>query len=276
MAYGSGFNIADFKSIIESKGPLRSNLYLVSFQQSTTFQNSLLFFTDSVNIPSVDMDSQQIRRYGYGPIESVPFRPVFTPLTMSFIVEATQQNVLNSIINSMSFISPFNGYSNMYTGNISIFNGGGDTGPGYPYEVAFKGDYEFNLSVYVYNEKSDTIMTYTFNQCYVKSVGGISLGWGNNDSYMKADVTFQYTDFSLNRVYSTSIGNAGNLSQIKSIIGKSGLTQTYSPDQVPQSVADAINVNNAQILQNAPDYNNSVLNKDASQNSIATTRSELP
>jgi len=236
----TGFNINEFKSRVLNQGVLKTNLYLVNFQQSRQFQNGLMFFTEAVNIPAIDLFTQQIRRYGYGPVENVPFRPVFTPMSMTFIVEASQQNILATVLNSVSSISSFMNYNNMSTV---------DSNGSLPYEVDYKSNYEFNLDVYVYNEQQDDILTYTFRNCYAKQVGGISLGWGNNDQYMKADVVFEYTDYSINAFNSNQGGGIlGAVNSLQRILGIANTIETFNAIKRPQSVNDMINQANARAI----------------------------
>jgi hypothetical protein len=56
---------------------------------------------------------------------------------------------------------------------------------------------EFDITVTIYDEKSNEVMTYTFKNCYAKQVGGVDLGWGNTDQYIRTSVDFAFTDFSI-------------------------------------------------------------------------------
>lgn len=182
------FNISEFKTNALKRGLLKQNLYEVDFTSASLGDTKALkFFTEAVNIPAVDMDTQQIRRYGYGPVENVAFRPVFTPMNMTFIVESGKKNILDSVITFISSITNFMDYATMSTNSTS----------GLPYEVAYKEDYKFSLKVTVFNEQEDDILLYTFRDCYAKQISGIGLSWAANDAYIKADVIFNYTDFSI-------------------------------------------------------------------------------
>ena len=235
---GSGFSISEFKSNAMQNGLLKKNLYMVNFIASP-FPQNFVFLTDSVHIPQVNLETAQIRRYGYGPMESVPFRPVFSSMTITFMVDGSQQNVLSSVLNSISSIAPFMNYNDMNsTGKVNIY---GASQTPTAYELAYKSDYSFDLEVYVYNEFQDNVLVYTFRDCFAQTVGGISLGWGDTDSLMKADVTFTFTDYSLNTLASDSTGFGG----LQSILGLPSLVSTFNAIVHPQSIMDAINVNNA-------------------------------
>ena len=77
------------------------------------------------------------------------------------------------------------------------------------YEVKYKNKLEFDMKITIYNEeglvKSD-IMVYTFKECYAKQVGGIDLGWGSNDQYVRTSVDFAFTDFSIDSAPEIGIG----------------------------------------------------------------------
>jgi hypothetical protein len=211
---------------------------MVSFKNSAQFSGDLMFFTDSLSIPSVDLDTQQIRRYGYGPVENVAFRPVFTPLQMTFIVESSQRNVLASALQSISGITSFMNYNTISSPNSL----------GYPYEVGYKKDYEFGISVYVYNESENVIMTYDFRQCYAKTLGSIGLGWGSNDQYMRADIQFQFTDYTINATDINQLDGVNSLSPLQNVLGNYGSQNFISALQNPQSVSDALNLANSRTL----------------------------
>jgi hypothetical protein len=68
------------------------------------------------------------------------------------------------------------------------------------YEVKYKKKLEFDMVITIYNEEGldkSKIMLYTFKECYAKQVGGIDLGWGSNDQYVRTSVDFAFTDFSI-------------------------------------------------------------------------------
>lgn len=247
-----GFSINEFKSVILKNGVLKNNLYLVNFQQAKAFPGNLMFFTESVNIPAVDMDTQQIHRYGYGPVEQVPFRPVFTPLSMSFLVEATQRNVLAAMMNAISSTSAFMNYTTMSSG-VSVF--GGST-QATPYEVAYKSAYTFNLEVYVYNEQQDKILIYSFRDCFARTVSGTQLAWANENQMLRIDVTFSYTDYSIltsdSIIAATSADDTNSITNLQYILGQSSLSDTFNALKNPLNVLNAININNAASLIGFP------------------------
>jgi len=237
-----GFDINEFKHNVLRDGYLKPSLYLVKFSAATkTFGRNLIFYTDSVNLPPADVATSKVLRYGYGPEEDVITRPVFAPMSIKFLVAANSKNALTAAMNYMNGTTNFMNYRSM-NDNTTLFGSSGN-----PYEVAYKDDYRFGLDVYVYNDVDQNILTYTFRDCLAKTVGGISLGWGSTDQLISTDVTFLYTDFTVQTAglsSNLSGSNINALGLLQSVLGFASLSQTVSAIQYPQSVADAINVSN--------------------------------
>jgi hypothetical protein len=183
-----GFNISTFKSMALSPGLMKPTLYNVTINRLNKVYQ---FLTEAVALPTVGVDTQAIRRHGYGPVDYVPFRPVFQDsVRISLITQASKANALTQFLNSVSEISPFMNYKTMGTKESKIN----------AYEVKYKKKLEFDMVITIYNEEGldkSKIMLYTFKECYAKQVGGIDLGWGSNDQYVRTSVDFAFTDFSI-------------------------------------------------------------------------------
>jgi hypothetical protein len=185
-----GFNISTFKSMALSPGLMKPTLYNVTISINR-LDRVYQFLTEAVALPTVGVDTQAIRRHGYGPVDYVPFRPVFQDsVRISLITQASKANALTQFLNSVSEISPFMNYKTMGTKESKIN----------AYEVKYKKKLEFDMVITIYNEEGldkSKIMMYTFKECYAKQVGGIDLGWGSNDQYVRTSVDFAFTDFSI-------------------------------------------------------------------------------
>lgn len=189
-----GFNISNFKYNALKSGLLRPTLYDVTI---TRLDRIYQFLTEAVALPTVGVDTQAIRRYGYGPLEYVPFRPVFQDsVRMNLITQATKSNSLTQFLLSISEISPFMNYNTMASQTVSANK------QSKPYEVQYKKNIEFDILVTIYDENSNKVMNYTFKNCYAKQVGGVDLGWGNTDQYIRTSVDFAFTDFSIDSAMS--------------------------------------------------------------------------
>jgi len=184
------FSIADFKGQVLKNGLVKSNLYEVYFSPKRLDSQTLKFYTESVTLPAIELETSTIHRYGYGPSDQYVFRPVFTSLSIDFMVEATDTNSLTTMLGELTNIANFMGYPSI--------NGKTLTGA-YPYEIEYKKNYIFDLKVKIYNEKEDQITEYNFRDCFAKQIGSIQLGWGLNDQLLRLPVTFSYTDYSISQ-----------------------------------------------------------------------------
>lgn len=239
----AGFNIDEFKSYISKNGLLKDNLYLVNFVQAQNkngdIPTNLFFYTSSVQIPGVDLSTLSIKRYGYGPTEQYPDRPVFNMLNMTFMVEANQKNVVTGFMSMLTSATNFARYNDMG----SIIN----NQKTYPYEVAYRNTYIFNLEVYVYNEIGAGIMIYEFRNCFAKTVDSINLNWASTDNLLKIGVSFSFTDFGINTVTGSSIDQVQSLLNTSALFGiQTG--QLATALYQPQTLNDMINRNNGRVI----------------------------
>jgi hypothetical protein len=230
-----GFSISEFRSNVLQNGYLKPSLYLVNFSPAAKgfIGRDLFFYTDTLAIPAVDLATQTIYRYGYGPEEQVALRPIFQPMTIDFMVQASAQNILTEALNYMTGVSAFMNYNSMVDPNgLPTYGGSGG-----PYEMAYKNDYKFDLAVYMYNDIGTQLLTYTFRDCLAKTVGGLSLSWASTDQYIKSSVTFVYTDYTL-----TTEGVSSGVS-------------SSSTTTVPETIQDMMNtgVANTALLNTTPD-----------------------
>jgi hypothetical protein len=233
-----GFSINEFRSNVLNKGILKNNLYLVRFQFGK-FPEELVFYTNSVQIPAADLATADIRRYGYGPLERVPYRPIFNDMTMDFYTEASSKSALEVMMKKISGTANFMNYKDFATDSTN------------PYEVAYKNDISFDIEVYIYNENTEKIITYNFRECFARQVGSIQLSWESENSLLKTNVGFSFTDFSVNMEDAVKSDNINKLSPLQKILQLGTIAQTISAIKRPQSVGDAINIlNNANVVKN--------------------------
>lgn len=204
----SYFNINSFRSEIWRNGSLPTHSYIVQFSpflaRSETaeplgsfiknFNNTLTMRCDSALLPGVNiMTSNDVRRYGYGPIENVPHGVIFNDITLNWIID--DRGFLVKFFNDwVSTIVNYGSYggADMQTetqrGSISFA----------PYEVGYKDDYSNpKMSIFVYNRELDTVMEYQIFDVFPKSVLDTPIQWGEQDTLMKLSVMFSFTDMKI-------------------------------------------------------------------------------
>lgn len=253
----NGFSINEFKSNVLKNGVLRKNLYLVQLF-APGYPQGLMYYTESVNIPAVDLATVNIRRYGYGPVESVPYMPQFQNLSMTIIAEAGQENILTTGLRKISEVVAFQNYTSM-----SASTGGASQVYSTPYEVGYKKDFEFDIKVFVYNEQQDAILIYVFKQCYARQIGSVNLGWGNNDSYLSVDVNFAFTDFSLESTTNPISDALNSLAGLTSAFGLGSTSSVFNALKYPVGIAGAINIfNGVSVATEVPNTGSTWQNPD--------------
>lgn len=239
-----GFNINEFRTTAFRNGVLKNNLYLVRFSPRSGAPRELIYFTDSVSIPMIDSDTQAIQRYGYGPLEYVPFRPVFAPMSMNFIVDSSNQNLVNYTADYMSKLFPFMGYKTM-SARSNPLAGGVAAGA---YEVAYKDDYAFDIEVYVYNETQQSVLIYTFRDCFAKNMSGLDLNWNDTNQLARVTVQFVYTDFGVNASNLLIADGLNAISGLQAALKFKTIPEALNAIQYPATIIDSINVSNAENL----------------------------
>jgi len=259
-----GFSINEFRSNVLNKGLLKNNLYLAYFEPKSKISRELVFYTSNIQIPAADLATVDIRRYGYGPIERYPYRPLFAgDMNMDFYTEASDKSVMQEMFKNLSRTSNFMNYGDFAVDSSKTdvpVPGTEDENTGLPtqtskgpepYLVEYRDNISFNIEVYVYNENSDKIITYRFRDCFVRMVGSVGLSWEQDNTLIKTSVGFAFTDFSVNVADGSSGEGVTSLSSLQSILKLGTIAQTISAIKKPRSVGDAINIlNNATVIRN--------------------------
>ena len=254
----SKFSINAFRAELK-KGVIRSHSYLVvlaPFNISSGVSsllsnslasdaNSLVMRCDSATLPAVRFNlDDNVRRYGYGPVERVPHSVQFNEFTLTWIVDPEAKivsffnNWMNTIVNYQS-----KGGNTMMAprknGRVSFS----------AYEVGYKDDYSNPLmSIFVYNENSDKVIEYKMYDIFPTGINDISLAHGEIDTMLKLSVSFAFTDLEImtpKNVKDTSIadiirqpGAYANYDQ--SVSGG----QTLNAVRLPQSITQTKNTTN--------------------------------
>lgn len=198
------FNINNFRTEINNYGTLPTHSFLVRFapfRGNTTLTAALTNYTtinkdklilrcDNAILPGVTLIKEEaIRRYGYGPTETVPYNVNFGDFTLQWIVD-----------NNSEVIDFFNKWVNLIVNHNS--KGGadmstitGELNDYEPYEVGFKDDYSNSkVSIFVYDRQLNTTVEYNIFDAFPISIQSVNLSWGEENQMMKYNVTFAFTD----------------------------------------------------------------------------------
>lgn len=151
-------------------------------------ESRLTMRCDNAILPTINLlQEQNIRRYGYGPVENVAYGVNVGDFTLQFIVDKQASIVdffeawMNRIVNRDSY------------GGANINNAVGDSKR--PYEVAYKDTYACpSVNVFVYDRAQNTVMEYNIYDVFPTGIQSMNLAWGEENSLMKLNVTFSFTD----------------------------------------------------------------------------------
>jgi hypothetical protein len=240
----SGFDIEEFKSNINTRGVLPTNLFLVTIfakPQIKTFmadeglnEQSLTFFCMKTDLPGINLALESNIVKGIGPLEQFPHSAVFGNITLDFIGDA-KGNIMSFFHNWLNYIVPFN----EVVSNSDDF-----------FKVEYKDTYTCTIEITVYNAQSDKVLIYKIYDAFPSTLSQISMSWGNAADMMTISTEFYYKTWSSERLRIDSITDQSNsLSTIQKLIKAGTIVQTVSSLRKPQSIADIINiVNNANLV----------------------------
>ena len=204
------FDLNSFKSEINKNQTLSNHSYLISFspfklaELNSIFKNvedSLMLRCESATLPGVNMlKDENIRRYGYGPVETVPYGVQYNMLRLSWILDRNSKIMQffnewhNSIVNSNS-----KGGADMLTKNSRNYS---------PYEVGYKDDYSSRkLTIFIYDNKNDTVIEYELFDVFPAFIEDINMSWSDQNNLIKYNVQFSFTDANINTPQNAEIVN---------------------------------------------------------------------
>lgn len=197
----AGFNIRDFTTNIDKKGGLmRNNKFLVripyplGFDTSSVLKNNsrmIELFCDSTSLPGVTINTTEVRRHGYGPVEKFGFAPLFNNLQMTFISDK-QGAMHNFFYNWTKIITNYDvRYGDFNSFNLQIPS----TEDQRAYEISYKSTYISDVEIVVFDENGAETMKVVLRNAYPTAVGDIQMNWNDTNDFVRIPVSFTFTDF---------------------------------------------------------------------------------
>lgn len=194
--------------------------------------------TEAIALPGMAfLTSDNIRRYGYGQIDTRPYGVNITDVNLSFLVDA-KSNIHNFFYRWMNYIIP---------SAITVNDSYSDERKGF-YKAAYKKEYVVPISLTIYNEKFNQILVCTFRDAYPHNIDPIQMNWGSVDEVARMNVGFRYTDFSIKHIglpsdlVSRGSPDGTGLSFLQKLQSGVNVVQTLSSLTKPRSIGDVINI----------------------------------
>lgn len=199
------FDINSFRSEILENDVLPTHSYLVTFAPFragykenapltrfvTNKRNTLVLRCENVVLPTPSLlEEENIRRYGYGPVEKVPYGVQFSDVTMTWLVDKKSEIIeffhqwMNTIVNHDSQ-------------NTLMIGGPKRSGlQEYDaFEVGYKDAYANPIvRVYVYNRQNNTVTNYEMYDVFPMNIQAMNLSWADENEVQKLTITFAYTN----------------------------------------------------------------------------------
>lgn len=207
------FDINSFRAEFSKDNVLSTHSYLVTLSpfrvNSKTGQTLTRFIKNNTSAITMRCDTailpgvrllkdETIRRYGYGPIERVPYSIQFNEITLNWIMDSRAE-VFNFFDTWMHSIVNFDssGGQDMRTprriGNISFS----------PYEIGYKDDYACpKMDIFVYDHQLKQAIIYEIFDVFPSAINDVPVAWGEQDNLLKYSIEFSYTDINIRTPYS--------------------------------------------------------------------------
>jgi hypothetical protein len=200
------FNVSEFRSAIDDKGLMRTNKFLVQFpipakirsQLPDTFQGQKLsFFCKSMPLPGIGILTNDIYRYGYGPLERRPYGTVVNDIMSQFYVDS--ENMVRRWFRNWTrlIINP-----DTSKGINSTWSVTGQSA----YEISYKEDYAVDIRITAFDPEGIPRVSVVLIEAYPNFVGDIVQDWEHKNQNMIMPVAFTFRDW-----YEETIGSSGDI-----------------------------------------------------------------
>ena len=200
------FDINSFRAEIIENDVLPSHSYLVTFAQFRSGvgpevgplndfvinkRNTLMMRCENVVLPTPSLlEEENIRRYGYGPVEKVPYGVQFSDVSITWLVDKNSE-IIDFMHQWMNTIVMHDSPNTLMSPNFAR------TGlEAYaPFEVGYKDAYANPIvRIQVYNRQQQTVTKYEMYDVFPMNIQSINLGWADENQVQKLTVTFAYTN----------------------------------------------------------------------------------
>ena len=214
------FDINSFRSEIINNDVLPSHSYLVTFAPFrsgfpenvaltdfvTNKRNTLVMRCENIIIPTPSLlEEENIRRYGYGPVEKIPYGVQFSDVSMTWLVDKKAEIVdfmhqwMNTIVMHDS--------PNANMSQTADFRKGLDKYS--PFEVGYKDGYANPIvRIYVYDRTNLTVTEYELFDVFPMNIQSMNLGWADENQVQKLTVNFAYTNMRMKAPQKTTAAQA--------------------------------------------------------------------
>lgn len=195
---------------IRNRGILRPNKFLVQFNKPKTLQQlvppekefdpdnvfinlmnsidqgELSLWAEQAALPGAALETQPVRRYGYGPVEMKPHTARFTDMDVVFRVDAKDKMVFTFLHTWMRSINEYYyGQGDTLSSNTGVVLGQK------PFLLSYKDDYKTDINVTVYDDTGKESLNVLLRDAYPVMIGDTPLHWESKE-YLRIPAKFTY------------------------------------------------------------------------------------
>jgi hypothetical protein len=180
------FNIARFSAHINNSGTVQTNKFIVRIPPPIilrdgfdVIQRSIEYRANSVKVPGVDLDTQNVSRYGVGPSQKFPTNVNFTDIDINFL-DTNGNYIWKYFAKWMNGIFDYTGVS-----------GGNEPS----YKVEYKKYYQTNIEIFVFDNDGRQTNAIILKEAFPISLSDVSLSWSENNRLYEFSVRFSFREW---------------------------------------------------------------------------------
>jgi hypothetical protein len=199
----SSFNVNNFKAAIDNLGLLRTNKFRVDIPippkilaalPEANGGRELSLFCKSAPLPGLGILTQDIYRYGYGPIERRPYGTVVNDIMLQFYVDS--ENIVDNWMRDWVrlILNPDSrqGINSKWT--VTGQNA---------YEFSYKEDYAVDMRITAFDSEGFPKKSVVLVEAYPNFVSDILLDWDHKNQNMILPVAITFRDWYQEKIAAT-------------------------------------------------------------------------
>lgn len=231
--------INNFQAELRKNGIARTNLFEVVITPPIVLSGNktadkISLYAEGAQLPGRSINTGDLKRYGVGPSEKIPYAMSFNDLTLSFIGDG-QGEIYKFFYNWMQGIVRGDSSASTYGSEI-------DKNGKTAFEVEFKENYAVIVDIFTFNEVGEPILNARLYDAFPINVPEVSLNWSDG-GMMQFSATFAYFQTELmnsETAIKTSASNIKELSTLQKLVKIGTAVQTIASLKKPSSIQAAI------------------------------------
>lgn len=226
-----------FYAEIRKNSVARTNLFEVTFSppkilNGTNTKEKLSLYAEGAQLPGLFLQTADLRRFGIGPNEKVPYAVQTNATTINFIGDGRGEiykffyRWLHGIVRGDYGVSSSKTSPNGLTA----------------YEVEFKADYKCTITITTFTEDGQPVLQYELADAFPVNIPDVALNWNDNSTMMTFGVQFEFLQSRLIGAEQTLqfTENGLTLTPFQKLVKIGTAVQTISTLKRPRGVQDAL------------------------------------